>query len=90
MNSTNDHCWHYWIYVLEDTELLFMLMLAYYAARTPPDGGMRIDLETRLLHHGIGRDGYKAHFMLSWLDLAYVKSDFLRPSGSRKTGCRAL
>jgi hypothetical protein len=75
-----------WIHVLEDTELLFVLMLAYYAARTPPDGGMRIDSETRLLHHGISRDGYEAHFMLSWLDLAYVKPDVLRRDDGRVEG----
>lgn len=75
-----------WIHVLEDTELLFVLMLAYYAARTPPDGGLRIDSETRLLHHGIGRDGYEAHFMLSWLDLAYVKPDLVRRDDGRVEG----
>lgn len=75
-----------WIHILEDTELLFVLMLAYYADRTSPDGGLRIDSETRLLHHGIGRDAYEAHFMLSWLDLAEVKPDRQRRDDGRVKG----
>lgn len=75
-----------WIHVLEDSELLFVLMLAYYAPRTPADGGLPITSETRLLHHGIGRDGYEAHRMLSWLDLAYVQPDIMRRTDGRVAG----
>ncbi len=74
-----------WIHVLEDTEILFILMLAHYAAKTS-DGGIRIDSETRLLHHGIGRDAYEAHFMLDWLNLVYVSPDPLRKAKGRIEG----
>lgn len=54
--------------------------------RLPSEGGLRIDSEARLLHHGIGRDACKAHFMLSWLDLADVKPDRQRRDDGRVKG----
>jgi hypothetical protein len=61
---------HGWIHVLEDTELLFLLMLAYFH-RNMPDG-FRVDSDTRLLHIGMGRDAYEAHTWLSRFSLASV------------------
>ena len=61
---------HGWIYVLEDTELLFLLMLAYFD-RSAPDG-FRVDSDTRLLHIGMGRDAYESHTWFSRFSLASV------------------
>ena len=58
------------IHVLEDTELLFLLMLAYFH-RSAPDG-FRVDSDTRLLHIGMGRDAYESHIWFSRFSLASV------------------
>jgi hypothetical protein len=63
-----------WIHLLEDTELLFILMLA---ALHHESGGrpVKIDGDTRLLRYGLGRDAYEAHIMLSRLGLVTVAPD---------------
>jgi hypothetical protein len=63
-----------WIHVLEDTELAFLLMLAYYQYGQP-DAEYRISSEVRLLHLGIGRDAYEAHALFNQLGIASVTED---------------
>lgn len=70
-----------WVHVLEDTELAFLLMLAY-RHRNEPDG-FRITSDTRLLHMGIGRDAYEAHMLFNQIDIASVTVDPSRhPNGT--------
>lgn len=63
-----------WVHVLEDTELMFILMMTacHHAV-----GGQefRVPTEGRLLRFGIGRDAYEAHKMLSQLGLIKVTQD---------------
>jgi hypothetical protein len=59
-----------WIHVLEDTELLFLLMLAYFH-RVEPDG-FRVSSDIQLLHIGMGRNAYAAHEWFSRFSLATV------------------
>lgn len=63
-----------WIHVLEDTELVFLLMLA---ALHHENGGQQISVAgtTRLDRYGIGRNAYMAHVMLSRLGLVTVTPD---------------
>lgn len=63
-----------WVNVLEDTELLFILMLAALHHQ----GGsqqVKIPAETRLLRYGVGPDAYEAHVMLDRLGLVAVTPD---------------
>ncbi|MFD0596990.1 hypothetical protein ACFQZ4_35940 [Catellatospora coxensis] len=59
-----------WIHVLEDSELTFLLMLAYFHASNPD--GFRVISSVRLLHMGISRDAYGSHELLSRLGLVSV------------------
>jgi hypothetical protein len=70
-----------WVHVLTDTELLFLLMLAYFH-RAAPDG-FRVSSDIRLLHIGMGPDAYEAHGWLSRFSLASVTPDSGRhPDGT--------
>jgi hypothetical protein len=62
-----------WIYVLEDTELLFLLVLAHYHRGLP--GGFRIESDIRVRHIGLGPDAYEAHVLLSELGIVQVTPD---------------
>lgn len=63
-----------WISVLTDTELAFLLMLAFYQARSPGQE-FRIRSETRLRHLGLGRDAYEAHQLFEAAGIATVTAD---------------
>lgn len=63
-----------WIHVLEDTELAFLLMLAYLQSGQP-NAEFRVPSDTRVLHLCIGRDAYEAHKLFDRLDIASVTID---------------
>jgi hypothetical protein len=48
---TND-----WIDILQDTEIAFVLMMAYGLGSLRDEEGIAIPADVRLLHYGIGRD----------------------------------
>lgn len=68
-----------WIHVLEDGELCVLLMLAYYHGREY-GAAFQVPADQRLLHFGIGPDGYEAHKLLAGIGLAAVTSDRHRRS----------
>jgi hypothetical protein len=71
-----------WIHILEDSELVFILMMA---ASHHATGGQAfsIDADTRVLRFGMTHDGYEARLMLSRLGLVTVTpDDGRRPDGT--------
>jgi hypothetical protein len=62
-----------WIYVLEDRELAYLLMLAYFHRSAPE--GVRIPSDIRLLHMGIGRETMAVHMLFQELGLVRVTPD---------------
>lgn len=62
-----------WIHVLEDSEIAFLLILAFLHSKNP-DGQFVFNAEERVLNFGLGRDSYRAHMMLQRLGLATVTS----------------
>jgi hypothetical protein len=57
--------------VVEDTELAFLLMLAYFQFGQA-NAEFRVRSDTRVLHLGIGRDAYGAHKLFDRFDIASV------------------
>lgn len=63
-----------WIHLLEDSELAFLLMLAWLHARFG-NQPVFVKSDIRLLHFGLGKDAYEAHRMLNRLGLVDVQED---------------
>jgi hypothetical protein len=72
-----------WIYVLEDTELAFLLMIA---SRGAQDETVAIPAEERLLRYGIGRNAYMTNRMLERLKLITVTADPRRTGNGKIEG----
>ncbi|QDY11218.1 hypothetical protein FJK98_32160 [Micromonospora sp. HM134] len=64
-----------WVHVLEDSEIVFLLMLAWLRYRWPAAEYHFLKGEWRILHFGLGRDTYQAHQMLERLGLVNVQED---------------
>jgi hypothetical protein len=71
-----------WISVLTDAELAFVLMSAYLAGASGPDGFM-VTGKTRLLHMGVGPETYEAHRTLSRFELITVTHQPSRAANGR-------
>jgi hypothetical protein len=62
-----------WVHVLDDSEIVFLLMLAWLRYRWPLGEYNFIKGDWRILHFGMGRDAYQAHQMLDRLGLIEVQ-----------------
>ncbi|MEV6507031.1 hypothetical protein AB0M61_12995 [Streptomyces sp. NPDC051642] len=75
-----------WIHLLEDTEINFLLVLAWMHAKFG-DQPVFIPSDIRLRQFGLGRDAYEAHRMLDRFGLVDVEEDPDRHfDNSRVTG----
>ncbi|MEU7693747.1 hypothetical protein [Microbispora hainanensis] len=54
-----------WIYVLEDSEILFLLMLFLQRSRMPAEGLIKVEEFERLTRFGVGRDTYATHQLIT-------------------------
>lgn len=80
-----------WIHVLEDSEIVFLLMLAHTHWRNGTDGEVAVTGEARLLHFGLGRQAYShAHRLLERVGLVSVTESMDRFfEGGKVTGFSA-
>jgi hypothetical protein len=63
-----------WIHLLEDSELAFLLMIAWLHARFGHQPVFAAS-DIRLLQFGLGKDSYEAHRMLNRFGLVEVHED---------------
>jgi hypothetical protein len=70
-----------WIYALEDTELVFLLMVARNQP-SDPTAAFRITAAERIQHYGVGPHTYDSHKLLSDVGIVEVTDDTHRyPDG---------
>ncbi|GII52766.1 hypothetical protein Pth03_11550 [Planotetraspora thailandica] len=62
-----------WIYVLEDSEIAFLLMLFHLHKTISTQFWVKAETYERLAHFGIGRDAYGAHEVLKIFGLIDVQ-----------------
>ncbi|OIV39339.1 hypothetical protein BIV57_00385 [Mangrovactinospora gilvigrisea] len=75
---------HGWIHVLEDSELVFLLMVACLHARRGFGPVFATEVERRL-QFGVGRDAYRAHAALRRYGLLEVEIDLMRSAQTGRT-----
>ncbi|KAF0956844.1 hypothetical protein [Rhodococcus sp. T7] len=70
-----------WIYALEDTELVFLLMVARNQP-SDPNTAFRITAAERIQHYGVGPHTYDSHKLLAQMGIVEVTDDTHRyPDG---------
>ncbi|MFY7066151.1 hypothetical protein ACOQFV_09840 [Nocardiopsis changdeensis] len=63
-----------WIYLLEDSEISFLLMMFHQKEIFGKSDGIKVESYVRLHYYGMGRDSYSAHRTLERLGLISVDS----------------
>ncbi|CAM5673580.1 hypothetical protein MAUB1S_11896 [Mycolicibacterium aubagnense] len=71
-----------WIYVLEDTELV-LLLITMRSRYLHGDEELTFSGGVRTVHYGVGPDAFEAHRVLEYLGLIDVISDYRRQSDGR-------
>ncbi|MFD6949092.1 hypothetical protein ACFWGT_03150 [Nocardiopsis sp. NPDC060348] len=61
-----------WIHLLEDSEIVFLMMLLHERRRAGHSDWVKVESEVRLSGYGVGRDSYAAHRALDLFGLVSV------------------
>jgi hypothetical protein len=76
-----------WIHLLEDSEIVFLLMLSVLHSLFPSSPTVFVASDIRLLQFGVGRDAYQSHHLLQRFGLVDVEEAEERHIGdSRASG----